>query len=164
MPHSYEYPRAALTVDCVVFGLDEEDLKVMLIQRDLPPFEGEWALPGGFVRVDENGKGKVTACGKAPHADFVGIDVECLCLAAEDANGFLGVGSGCGQVYIVGIGAFAGAVCRVGAIFEDNGGYALFLKLECDFVAFVVNPDVVVAAAREDYDADASVLFGRGLV
>jgi len=53
MPFSYEYPRAALTVDCVVFGLDEEDLKVMLIQRLLPPFEGRWALPGGFVRTDE---------------------------------------------------------------------------------------------------------------
>jgi 8-oxo-dGTP diphosphatase len=53
MSYSYEYPRAALTVDCVVFGLDEEDLKVLLIQRDLPPFEGRWALPGGFVRTDE---------------------------------------------------------------------------------------------------------------
>jgi len=52
--HNYEYPRAALTVDCVVFGLDDEDLKVLLIQRDLPPFEGQWALPGGFVRVQES--------------------------------------------------------------------------------------------------------------
>ena len=53
MPHTYEYPRPALTVDCVVFGLDEEDLKVLLVRRDLPPFEGRWALPGGFVRMDE---------------------------------------------------------------------------------------------------------------
>jgi 8-oxo-dGTP diphosphatase len=53
VPHSYDYPRAALTVDCVVFGLDDEDLKVLLIQRALPPFEGTWALPGGFVRVTE---------------------------------------------------------------------------------------------------------------
>jgi 8-oxo-dGTP diphosphatase len=53
MPYTYEYPRAALTVDCVVFGLDEDALQVMLIQRALPPFENEWALPGGFVRVDE---------------------------------------------------------------------------------------------------------------
>ena len=53
MSCSYEYPRAALTVDCVVFGLDDEDLKALLIQRDLPPFEGHWALPGGFVRLDE---------------------------------------------------------------------------------------------------------------
>ncbi len=54
MPHTYEYPRPALTVDCVVFGLDEGDLKVLLIQRDLKPFEGRWALPGGFVRVEES--------------------------------------------------------------------------------------------------------------
>jgi len=53
MSYSYEYPRAALTVDLVVFALDDEELQVMLIQRDLPPFEGAWALPGGFVRVDE---------------------------------------------------------------------------------------------------------------
>ena len=53
MDYTYEYPRAALTVDCVVFGLDEEDLEVLLIQRDLPPFEGRWALPGGFVYLDE---------------------------------------------------------------------------------------------------------------
>jgi 8-oxo-dGTP diphosphatase len=54
MAHTYEYPRPALTVDCVVFGLDEEDLKVLLIQRDLEPFAGRWALPGGFVRVEES--------------------------------------------------------------------------------------------------------------
>jgi len=54
MGHTYQYPRAALTVDCVVFGLDEGDLKLLLIERDLEPFAGKWALPGGFVRVDES--------------------------------------------------------------------------------------------------------------
>lgn len=53
MPYTYQYPRAALTVDCVVFGFDGGDLKVLLIQRALEPFKGRWALPGGFVRVDE---------------------------------------------------------------------------------------------------------------
>jgi 8-oxo-dGTP diphosphatase len=53
MPHTYQYPRAALTVDCVVFGFDESELKVLLIQRALDPFKGKWALPGGFVHVDE---------------------------------------------------------------------------------------------------------------
>ena len=53
MTHKYQYPRAALTVDCVVFGLDETELKVLLIQRALEPFKGKWALPGGFVRVEE---------------------------------------------------------------------------------------------------------------
>ena len=53
MAYTYQYPRAALTVDCVVFGFDDEELKVLLIQRALEPFKGKWALPGGFVRVDE---------------------------------------------------------------------------------------------------------------
>jgi ADP-ribose pyrophosphatase YjhB (NUDIX family) len=53
MPHTYQHPRAALTVDCVVFAMDDENLKVLLIERGLPPFEGEWALPGGFIDVEE---------------------------------------------------------------------------------------------------------------
>jgi 8-oxo-dGTP diphosphatase len=53
MTYTYKYARAALTVDAVVFGLDETDLKVLLIQRDQEPFAGRWALPGGFVHVDE---------------------------------------------------------------------------------------------------------------
>lgn len=55
MSYTYTFPRPNLSVDCVVFGLDEQDLlKVLLIQRKLPPFEGKWALPGGFVHVDES--------------------------------------------------------------------------------------------------------------
>ncbi len=54
MAVTYKYPRPALTVDCVVFGLDEEDLKILLIQRDLKPFAGQWALPGGFVEIGES--------------------------------------------------------------------------------------------------------------
>ncbi len=40
-------------MDCVVFGFDESELKVLLIQRGLEPFKGRWAMPGGFVRVNE---------------------------------------------------------------------------------------------------------------
>jgi len=53
MTYSYEFERPALTVDIVVFALDEDGLQVMLIERDLEPFAGRWALPGGFVRVNE---------------------------------------------------------------------------------------------------------------
>jgi len=53
MSVTYRYPRPALAVDCVVFGLDDEDLKVLLIRRGIEPFQGRWALPGGFVHVDE---------------------------------------------------------------------------------------------------------------
>lgn len=54
MSYRYEYPRPAVTVDCVVFGLDDRELKVLLIQRQLEPFQHKWALPGGFVRMDED--------------------------------------------------------------------------------------------------------------
>ena len=54
MSHTYKHPRPAVTADCVVFALDEEDLKTLLIQRGQEPFKGRWALPGGFVEVGES--------------------------------------------------------------------------------------------------------------
>lgn len=48
------YPRPALCVDCVVFGLDDDGLRVLLVERGLEPFKGTWALPGGFVHVGES--------------------------------------------------------------------------------------------------------------
>ena len=54
MPYTYNYPRPAVTTDCVVFGLDDEDLKILLIKRALAPFRGRWALPGGFARIGES--------------------------------------------------------------------------------------------------------------
>ena len=55
MPFTYDYPRPALTVDCVIFGLDQgNQLKVLLIQRAAEPFAGHWAFPGGFVEMDED--------------------------------------------------------------------------------------------------------------
>lgn len=54
MSYTYEYPRPALTVDCIIFGLDKKDLKVLLIKRGLEPFIGKWALPGGFVDMEED--------------------------------------------------------------------------------------------------------------
>lgn len=51
--YCYRHPRPALTVDCVVFGFGEGELKLLLIERGLQPFKGYWALPGGFVQMDE---------------------------------------------------------------------------------------------------------------
>ncbi len=54
MPYSYEYPRPAITVDCIIFGLDaSQQLKVLLIQRGTEPYIDYWAFPGGFVDMDE---------------------------------------------------------------------------------------------------------------
>lgn len=43
-----------LSVDCVIFGFEDAELKVLLIQRLLKPSSGMWALPGGFIRYSEN--------------------------------------------------------------------------------------------------------------
>jgi len=50
---SYEYPRPALTVDAVVFRRCAGRHEVLLIRRARPPFVGCWALPGGFVDIEE---------------------------------------------------------------------------------------------------------------
>lgn len=42
-----------LTVDLVILALRDAALQVLLIRRGVPPFEGRWALPGGFVREEE---------------------------------------------------------------------------------------------------------------
>lgn len=43
-----------VTVDIVIFTLREGDLQVLLVKRKTPPFEGRWAIPGGFVQHDES--------------------------------------------------------------------------------------------------------------
>ena len=49
-----DYPPFAVTVDIVVLTLVERVLHILLIRRGTPPYEGRWALPGGFVHVDES--------------------------------------------------------------------------------------------------------------
>lgn len=51
--YSYEYPRPAVATDCVVFGFDGNKLRVLLIERGREPFKGHWALPGGFLELNE---------------------------------------------------------------------------------------------------------------
>jgi 8-oxo-dGTP diphosphatase len=53
-PYTYDYPRPMVTVDIVVFTIQDDDLKVLLIKRGIEPFKGAWALPGGFVGEHES--------------------------------------------------------------------------------------------------------------
>lgn len=51
--YSYKYPRAALTTDALVYVPVKSEIFVLLIERAAEPFKGKWALPGGFVNMDE---------------------------------------------------------------------------------------------------------------
>lgn len=49
----YDYPRPAMAADNVIFGFDGERLQVLLVERGIDPYKGCWALPGGFMRMNE---------------------------------------------------------------------------------------------------------------
>ena len=51
--YTYKYPHPAVTVDIVLFTFFNDNLNVLLIRRGEGPFANSWALPGGFVRIDE---------------------------------------------------------------------------------------------------------------
>ncbi len=53
MSYTYKYPRPAVTVDIPVFRKTKDDLQLLLIQRDREPFQGFWAIPGGFIDMNE---------------------------------------------------------------------------------------------------------------
>lgn len=49
-----DYPKPAVTVDIVIFTVKDNDLQVLLVKRGVEPAKGMWALPGGFVKMDES--------------------------------------------------------------------------------------------------------------
>lgn len=69
MAYCYEYPHPALTTDIVVFQIEDRMLKVLLIKRGQDPHKGKWALPGGFVDIDE----ELDACAKRELEEETGI-------------------------------------------------------------------------------------------
>lgn len=54
MPYTYPYPRPMVTVDILLLRLRQGEPEILLIQRKHSPFEGKWALPGGFVEMEED--------------------------------------------------------------------------------------------------------------
>ena len=54
MSFCYKYPHPAVTTDCVIFGWNGKELKVLLIKRGNEPYKGKWAMPGGFLNIDED--------------------------------------------------------------------------------------------------------------
>ncbi len=54
MSYTYKYPHPAVATDCVIFALDGNQLKVLLIERGFEPYKGCWAFPGGYLEIDES--------------------------------------------------------------------------------------------------------------
>ncbi len=52
--YCYKYPHPSVTTDCVIFGFDGVDLKVLLVERGQEPYKGRWAFPGGFLKPEES--------------------------------------------------------------------------------------------------------------
>lgn len=81
--YCYKYPHPAVTTDCVIFGYDGSDLKLLLIERGIEPYKGKWALPGGFMRIDETAE----ECAKRELCEETGLNN----VAVRQFHAFTGV-------------------------------------------------------------------------
>ncbi len=67
--YAYQYPRASVTADAVLFAEKQSQLYVLLIQRGNDPYKGYWAFPGGFLNMDET----VARCAERELEEETGI-------------------------------------------------------------------------------------------
>lgn len=65
-----QWPRPSVTVDLVVLTVLDADLKVLLIRRKAHPYQGAWALPGGFVRVGDGYDDRGESVDAAAHREL----------------------------------------------------------------------------------------------
>ena len=49
----YDWPRPMVSVDAIVFGFFKNKAKLLLVKRGNEPFKGKWAIPGGYIEIDE---------------------------------------------------------------------------------------------------------------
>ena len=54
MAYYHEHSKVWLSVDCIIFGFDENKLKILIGRRNMDPGRGEWSLYGGFVNATES--------------------------------------------------------------------------------------------------------------
>ncbi len=71
-PYLYKYPRPAATVDLAVFALTGEEIRVLMVRRKNEPFAGRWALPGGYVEIEE----PLEAAARRELKEETGLEIE----------------------------------------------------------------------------------------
>ena len=69
--YCYKYPHPAVTADCVIFRTEGGNLSVLLVRRANEPFKDRWALPGGFMNIDETAE----ECARRELKEETGIEV-----------------------------------------------------------------------------------------
>jgi 8-oxo-dGTP diphosphatase len=72
--YRYPHPHPAVTTDTVVLRSHDAGLSILLIRRANPPFAGAWALPGGFLEIDED----LEACARRELREEAGIEPEVM--------------------------------------------------------------------------------------
>ncbi len=72
--YCYEFPRPAVTTDVAAFNFADGTAKILLIQRLNPPFQGHWALPGGFINPNED----LPTCARREFAEETGLETSQL--------------------------------------------------------------------------------------
>ena len=80
-PADLNFPRPLVTVDVVIFTVLDDALKLVLVRRpDDPgdPFPGRWALPGGFIDVEEDAS--LLGCAARKLQEKTGVSAPYLCL------------------------------------------------------------------------------------
>lgn len=71
MAFSYDFPRPAVTVDLVLVAVTDSGPRILLIRRERDPYAGRWALPGGFLELDE----ELAAAARRETREETGLDV-----------------------------------------------------------------------------------------
>ncbi len=74
MPYTYKFPHPSVTTDVVLFSIQADELRLLLIKRKNAPFKGKWALPGGFLDMDED----LESCARRELLEETGIKPEYL--------------------------------------------------------------------------------------
>lgn len=69
--YTYEFPRPSVATDCVIFGFNSRELNVLLVKRGVEPFQGAWAIPGGFLQEKET----VEQCAQRELLEETGFNV-----------------------------------------------------------------------------------------